>query len=216
METAGLASTGRNLARRSAITGRTTLARMRLAILIGYSSYNSGVTTDYTSFMEDSFTMASAWAYQVANEQLGSDRARADAFVLWRASHIVGRMGTQSGFCYRDAATYTVRYASTDLSGTSAATFNAGVYADWATVYANTIGANTCGSSSALNGGSGSEPTEMSSNPYSYWALAHTALAFAVDLGAAGAAEGWQRFVSASNYSPDNFRNLPLWSIVPR
>jgi hypothetical protein len=187
-----------------------------LGVVRGYSSYNSGASTDYSNFMEDSLTMTVAWAYQVANEQLGSDRARADGFAMWRMKHIVGRFGSQTGYCYRNAAEYTCRYADTDLTSATTPAFNAGLYPDWATVYAKTVGTNTCGSSSALNGGSGSEPTEMSSNPYSYWALAHTALAFAVDLGAAGAAEGWQRFVSASNYSPDNFRNLPLWSIVPR
>lgn len=187
-----------------------------LGILIGYSSYNSGVTTDYTSFMEDSFTMASAWAYQVANEQLGSDRARADAFVLWRASHIVGRMGTQSGFCYRDAATYTVRYASTDLSGTSAATFNAGVYSDWATVYTNTVGTNTCNASTTLNGSSGGAPSILSTDGYPYWGLVHTALAFAVDLGITGASDAWTRYTSAPNYAPSGFNELPLWGVVPR
>ncbi len=187
-----------------------------LGVLIGYSSYNPGVTTDYTNFMEDSLSMACAWAYQVATHALGSDQARAEAFVLWRMKHIVGRMGTQAGYCYRDAATYTCRYASSDLSGQSIPAFNAGVYADWATVYANTIGANSCNSSSALNGSSGSEPTALSTDAYPYWGLVHTALAFAVDLGAPGAAAAWARFVAASNYSPNGFNNLPMWSAVPR
>jgi hypothetical protein len=187
-----------------------------LGLVEAYSSYNSGVTTDLTNFMEDSLTIAVGWAYQVANEQLGSDRARADGFAVWRMKHIVGRFGSQTGYCYRDAATYTCRYADSDLTSASTSAFNAGLYSDWAAVYAKTIGANTCGTSSALNGSSGGAPSELSTNPYSYWALAHTALAFAVDLDAAGAAEGWQRLVSASNYAPENFRNLPLWSVVPR
>jgi hypothetical protein len=187
-----------------------------LGILIGYSSYDPGTSTDYTSFMEDSFTMASAWAYQVANEQLGSDKTRADNFVLWRATHIVGRMGTQTGFCYRNAANYTVRYASTDLTGSSAAAFNAGVYSNWATVYANTIGANNCDSGTTLSGTSGADPTIMSTEAYPYWGLIHTALAFAVDLGVSGASDSWARFTSAPNYSPSNFNNLAVWGVVPR
>jgi hypothetical protein len=130
--------------------------------------------------------------------------------------NIVGRFGTQTSYCYRDASRYTTKYADTDLTGAATSSFNAGLYPDWATVYARTVGTNNCSASNSLNGVSGSSPAEMSTNPYSYWALAQTALAFAVDLGAAGAADGWQRFVSASNYAPDNFSNLPLWSVVPR
>jgi len=111
-------------------------------------------------------------------------------------------LARRPGIATRDAATYTCRYADSDLTSASASAFNAGLYADWATVYAKTIGANTCGESNALNGSSGGAPSELATNPYSYWALAHTALAFAVDLGAPGATESWQRLVSASNYAP--------------
>jgi hypothetical protein len=187
-----------------------------LGVVRGYSSYNAGSTTDYANFMDDSFTMAVGWAYQVANEQLAADRVRADEFALWRMKHVVGRFGTEVGYCYRDASLYTTRYASTDLTSATTPAFNSGLYPDWATVYLNTVGQNTCSASNALNGGSGSDPSALSTNPYSYWALAHTALAIAVDVGAPGAVDGWRRLVSASNYSPDNFRNLPLWSVVPR
>jgi hypothetical protein len=205
-----------HLAKTLGYYGANYTNKNNLGLVEAYSSYNSGVTTDLTNFMEDSLTMSVGWAYQVANEHLGSDRTRADAFAVWRMKHIVGRFGPQSGYCYRDAATYTCRYADSDLTSGSTTAFNAGLYADWATVYAKTIGANNCGASNALNGSSGGAPAELSTNPYSYWALAHTALAFAVDLGAPGATEGWQRLVSASNYAPGNFRNLPLWSVVPR
>jgi len=178
--------------------------------------YEPGTYTTYTNFMQDSFTMACAWAYQAATDAIGSDRARAEAFVLWRANHVVSRFGTQSGYCYRDAANYTCRYAGTDLSSQDNAGFNTGLYRDWASVYSSTIGTNTCDSGTNLRGSSGSEPTILSTDPYSYWALAHTALAFAVDLGVPGASAAWARFTSASNYSPQNFRNLPIWSVVPR
>jgi hypothetical protein len=196
--------------------GSSFAGQNNIGLVNAYSSYNSGVTTDLTNFMEDSLTIAVGWTYQVANEQLGADRVRADDFARWRMKHIVGRFGAQAGYCYRDAATYTCRYADSDLTGASTSAFNAGLYPDWATVYAKTIGTNTCSTSSALNGTSGGAPSEMSTNPYSYWALAHTALAFAVDLAAPGARDAWQRLVSASNYAPGNFKNLPIWSVVPR
>jgi hypothetical protein len=187
-----------------------------LGVLIGYSSYEVA-TTDYTNFMEDSFSMASAFAYHAATGALGSDQARAEAFILWRMKHIVGRMGTQSGYCYRQAANYTCRYADTNLSGVAVATFNASVYADWATVYTKTFGvANTCDSSTALGGSSGGDPLVMSTDPYPYWGLVHSALAYAVDVGAPGASAAWTRLIGASNYSPSGFNNMPLWGVVPR
>lgn len=186
-----------------------------LGLIQNYETYVSG-TTSYKNFMNDSFSIATAWAHQVATDQLGVDKSRADAFVLWRMKNIVGRMGTQSGYCFRDAATYALRFADADYSSSSAASFNSGLYADWATVYARSLGTNTCSASNALNGDSGDDPSILSTAGYTYWGLVQTALAFAVDLGTTGASDAWSRLISASNYAPSGFNNMPVWGVVPR
>jgi hypothetical protein len=205
----------RHLAKTLGYYGANYTDKNNLGVVQNYETYVSGTTT-YKNFMDDSFSIGCAWAFQVANDQLGADKARADAFVFWRMKHVVGRMGNQSGYCYRDAATYALKIANADYSSSSVAAFNSGVYVDWATVYANNFGTNTCSASSALNGGSGDDPSLLSTAGYTYWGLVHTALALAVDLGVPGAAASWSRLLSASNYDPSGFNNMPVWGVVPR
>lgn len=189
-----------------------------LGVIKDYDNYEPAVTA-YAGIMQDSFTMGCEYAYQCANDALGSDRSRADAFVVWRCKYIVGRFGGQATdqYCYRNAATYYLRIAATNLQSESNATFNAGVYSNWGQVYVATMEqANSCNSGTTLEGTSGSDPADLSTAAYPYWGLAHTALAFAVDIGAVGASEAWSRFVAATNYAPNGFADFPLWGVVPR
>jgi len=189
-----------------------------LGLVIGYTNYASDGTTATGFWQEDSVTMAVGFAQQVALDSLaGADKSRAQNFCLWRMGAVVGRFGNQSGHCYRYAVGYDEKISDASSAYTGGIdNFNAVLYPDWATVYSKNYGANSCDTSTVLQGSSGSAPADLSTVPYPYWGLAHAALAYAVDLGYPGAAQAWARYVAAANYAPSNFNNLPLWGIVPR
>jgi hypothetical protein len=65
----------------------------------------------------------------------------------------------------------------------------------------------------SLQGQSGSDPAGMATG---YWGNLHPALAYAVDHSAAGASAAYQRLTAASNYTPAQFNDQPVWGIVPR
>jgi hypothetical protein len=190
-----------------------------------YGGQEGGYTA-IAGFQNNYLTIACAWAYQLAGHQLGEERARAERFVNWRMTHIVGLMGKQGGYCYRDSAEYAPVYAGewkVDPSKVSPAEFNAAVFKTWREAYERTArerawthDLDDCGSDTLLRGTSGSSPNVLTKDSNSYWALNQAALAFAVDLGAPGATDAWARLVNARNYNPTGFRSLPEWGIVPR
>jgi hypothetical protein len=190
-----------------------------------YGGQEGGYTA-IAGFQNNYFTIASAWAYQLAGHQLGDDRPRAERFVNWRMKQIVGIMGTEGGYCYRDAAVYAPVYASEwkiDPSKNAPAEFNASVYKTWREVYERTAlergwthDLDDCKLDNVLRGESGASPNVLAKDTNSYWALTQAALAFAVDLGAPGSTDAWARLVNARNYNPTGFRSLPEWGIVPR
>jgi len=199
-----------------------------LSVVQPYEAYGGkeGGYTAIAGFQNNYFTIACAWAYQIAGHALGEDAPRAERFVKWRMRHIVGIVGMKGTYCYRDAAEYAPVYAgawtANPLSHTPAE-FNASVYASWREAYERTAAErgwthslDDCDAGSALRGASGSNPGVLTKDSNSYWALTQSALAFAVDLETPGARESWTRLVTAPNYNPTGFRSLPEWGIVPR
>jgi hypothetical protein len=125
----------------------------------------------------------------------------------------IGIMGmTSSEYCFQAAAQYTWRVGP---SGSS--TF----YPDFRTMYTNTVGAVTaalpCGSSAITNALGLSRVNEMVGGQTEigyYFANLQPALASAADSGVPGGQEAWQRS-QLSGLHPD-YRNSPIWAIVPR
>ena len=131
---------------------------------------------------------------------------------MFHAKLPVGLAGTvPDGHCYRNAAAYNLPVQTKSGS----------VYtwlADFAAVYAARVergeiaAGDACSDGSTLTGGNFPESG-------SYWGNYLPALAYAVDLGAPGAAAAWARVTGASNYETlrAGFANTaPQFGIVPR
>ncbi len=190
----------------------------------GYGGFEGGYTA-IAGFQNNYFTVACAWALQLAGHRLGDDRERAERFVRWRMTQIVGIMGNSRGYCYRDAAEYAPVYAGSYVAGSSYTPeqFNDAVFKSWRECYERTAkergwthSLDDCAEDNRLRGTSGASPGVLTRDTNSYWALTQAALAFAVDLETPGARESWLRLVNAVNYNPTGFRSLPDWGIVPR
>jgi hypothetical protein len=141
--------------------------------------------------------------------------AKMDAFLAWQYAAVVGRFGSGAAgtFNYRYAeANYTVQIAPRND-----AEFEDGSgpwFADWGAVAA-AMGIPAADGGTSLFGESGGDPTVMDEG---YWGNVHPALAYAVDHGATGALEGWQRLVASSSYSGNAvlFNDTPEWGVKPR
>ncbi|HEX6703178.1 MAG TPA: hypothetical protein VF169_00350 [Albitalea sp.] len=137
--------------------------------------------------------------------------AKFDQFLAWKYRAIVGRLGGSGNdqYSYRYAAQYLVYFAprnSADYSGGTGPW-----YANWGQV-ARAMGIGTSGNTGEpLESGYPTEPT-------SYWGNLMPALSYAVDHGAAGAIEAWNRVTSASNFPTQaaGYDDYPVWGVKPR
>lgn len=127
--------------------------------------------------------------------------------------HTVGMLGGSSDFCFNYASAYKIRIATSNVAA-EAYTF----YADWATVFAQSVAAGdfiSTGCTNTLKGDSGGNPAV----PASYWQNLLPAIALAVDHGAPGAIAAYSRITGADNYSTfenSGFDDYPIWGIIPR
>lgn len=121
----------------------------------------------------------------------------------------VGMTGRGQGsgeYCYRRG---TGPYRTTVGPGSSS------FYATWGQAYAATYSDSiTCSAGSPIEGGYADD----SGFPQGNWGHLMTALSYAVDHGAAGAAEGYARVTSASNWASNatKFNNWPQYGVVRR
>jgi hypothetical protein len=136
-----------------------------------------------------------------------------DQFLAWKYRAIVGRLGlNQSGsWSYRNAAVYTMPYApseSPDWAGGSGPW-----YSSWGDAYvANGL---TYASGNSLLG-SYIDGDGLST---SYWGNLQPAIAYAVEQGAPGALDAYNRMVSATNWSSAATyfnTDTPVWGVRPR
>lgn len=184
-----------------------------LGLVEPYSDYVAGDPWESAIWMDDFFTAACGYLRELKSHT-PSQQARLDAFLAWKYVSIVGRLGSGAAgsFNYRYAARYTVNYAPS-----ATANFRTGVgtwYANWGAV-ATAMAIPAADGGNALMGDSGGSAASMSSG---YWGNLQPALAYAVDHGAAGAADAYDRLVGASNFTPNatQFNDTPEWGIKPR
>jgi hypothetical protein len=120
-----------------------------------------------------------------------------------------GRGAGSSEYCYRRA---TGPYRTT--IGPDTATF----YANWGQIYNATYGdALACGAGAALSESYVDDPSDYAF-PQGNWGHLMTALSYAADHGATGAAESYARITGASNWSSNaaKFNNWPQYGVVKR
>lgn len=133
---------------------------------------------------------------------------------------VVGRLGPTGADNYhfsRAGNQYGIVIASSDTSDETQ------FFDSWGQVWAATFGGANAETTNTLQGAGGSgDPAEAATNQR--WGPVLTAMAYAVEHNATGAAAAWARFTGASNWSalengsgaPANFHDTPLWGIVPR
>lgn len=178
-----------------------------------YSDYTPGDgKIDSASWMEDFLTWSFGNMKSVQAHSAAYD-GKLDQFLAWKFRSIVGRLGANEAgnWSYRRAAPYTVPYApseSVDWAGGTGPW-----YANWGAAYAAAGLAYEAGTTlldSYIDGDGLST---------AYWGNLQPALAYAVEFGAAGALEGYDRMVTAPNW-PSAAKwfdsDTPVWSVRPR
>jgi hypothetical protein len=164
-------------------------------------------------WMDDFVTMA--WGFLKDQKVNAADRqTRLDQFCAYKYQAIVGRLGpgTPGTYNYRYAAQYDITTAPTNSTDWAGGT--GPWYANWGAIAA-AWGVPAADGGTALMGTSGSSPDAMGTG---YWGNLHPAIAYAVDHGAPGARDAYNRLTNASNYAANatQFNSSPEWGVQPR
>lgn len=178
-----------------------------------YSDYTAGDGKyRHAMWMEDFFTAAWGYTLSLKLSLPAASSSKLSDFFQWKARSAVGRLG-QAGvpieYNHADAAQYSVAVAPSDN-----ADFKNGRgpwYADWGAIYTATTGAaNTDASTNVLRGAYFPEPT-------SYWGNFQPAIAYAVEHGAVGARDAYERMTSTTNWTQmvSRFAVHPVWGVEP-
>ena len=181
-----------------------------LGMVEPYQHYNSTDPWTAASWMDDFITGTFGYLkdLQVYSTAV---QGKLDAFLAWKYKAVVGRLGGSGAdqFSYRYAGQYTVNVAPTNSSK-----YESGVgpwYASWGAV-ARAMGLGTSGNLG--------EPLDSGYQDIgtAYWGNLMPAISYAVDHGATGAAEAWNRIISASNFPTqiNDYNDNPVWGVLPR
>jgi len=181
-----------------------------LGLVQPYENTGGGSPWTYQIWMDDFFTASTGY---LKDQQLHATTVatKLDQFLAWKYRSIVGRLGGSgsTAYSYRYAAQYTLPYAP---NASTAWQSGAGPwYANWGEV-ARVMGLATSGNlGEALESG---YPTDATG----YWSNLMPAISYAVDHGASGAAEAWNRIVSAPNFATQAaaYNDTPEWGVKPR
>ena len=178
-------------------------------------------------WMEDFFTYA--WGFALSADALitSTHKSKLQAWFHHRAQSVVGRFGDGSPgtYFFADAAQFAAPVApfnDSDWENTPGGPW----FNNWGEVYvALQKGSSPTGhiipcaqcvgpGSNLLRGLSGGTPDQM---PFGYWGNLQPALAMSVTHGVAGAADGYNRMIGASNWatSAAGFNDNPIWSVMP-
>ena len=181
-----------------------------LGIVEPYQHYTSSDPWSAASWMDDFFTGTFGYLKELQVYDSAA-QTKLDQFLAWKYKSIVGRLGGSGSneYSYRYAAQYTLNVAPSN-----AANYTSGAgpwYASWGEA------ARSMGFASSGNLG---EPLESGypTLPTGYWGNLMPAISYAVDHGATGAAEAWNRIVSASNFPTQaaGYDDQPVWGVKPR
>ena len=185
-----------------------------LGLLKPYSDYSPGDgKNDSAAWMEDFLTWSFGNIKAVQAYSAGFQKAKIDQFLAWKYRSIVGRLDlNQPGhWSFRNAAAYTVPYAPSEtadyVNGTGP------WYNNWGEAYA--AAGLTYEPGSTLLG----SYIDGEGLATSYWGNLQPAIAYAVEHGAPGALEAYNRMVSADNWqAAASYFNTgtPVWSVRPR
>lgn len=169
---------------------------------------------DERYWMDDFFTFA--WGYlKDLQAHSASYDARLDAFLAYKYKAIVGRLGPNmaGNWSYRRAAQYDGVSSPAGMWNADWEGGNGPWYANWGVAYL--ADGWSYGTGDSLLDGYADE----SGFAQSYWGNIQPAIAYAVDHGAVGAREAYDRMVGASNW-PRNAgyfnTDTPVWSVRPR
>lgn len=182
-----------------------------------YEDYTPGSPPYMHSiWMEDFLTFAFSYGKDLVPIS-PSALSSLNSFLAWKFRSVTGRFGggAANEYCYRDAAVYTIAVSPLDNATWNGSAPGGSWYSDWGGNYLATLGhSNDCNTGTSLRGSSGADPLIMTG----YWANLRPALAYAVDNSASGAAIGWTRLTSASNYAAGaaDMNDNPVWSVEPR
>lgn len=184
-----------------------------LGLMQPFSDYSPGDgKSDSAAWMEDFLTWAfgnikSTQAYAAHNE------TKLSQLLAWKYRSIVGRLDlNQSGhWSFRRASAYTVPYAPSENADYANGT--GPWYQNWGEAFA--ASGMTYEAGNSLLGGY----IDDDGLATSYWGNLQPAIASAVEQGASGALEAYNRMVGADNWqqAASDFNSAtPVWSVRPR
>ena len=183
----------------------------QLGLVHPYSDYEPGNGAWQSAmWMDDFFTGAFGYLKELQAHDT-SVTGKLDAFLEWKYRSVIGRLGGSGtgAYSYRQAAQYTLNYAPSESADWTGGT--GPWYATWGEV-ARSMNLPTEGEPGQ------SLDTGYPTDPKGYWGNLMPALAYAVDHGATGSAEAWNRVVSASNFPAQaaGYDDDPVWGVKPR
>jgi hypothetical protein len=131
---------------------------------------------------------------------------------------VVGRLGQQNlttVWNFRDAAPYNM------YLGTPSGSTQMNWYPDWGAAYADNFSfAQTAAATNSGQTGNDLRGGNIGGVGLStsYWGNLQPAIAYAVDHGAAGAREAYDRMTGSSNFATkaQEFKDVPIWGVKPR
>lgn len=184
-----------------------------LGLVQPYSDYTPGDgKSDSASWMEDFLT----WAFgNIKSIQAhgASREGKLAEFLTWKYRSIVGRLDLNQlgAWSFRQAAAYTVPYAPSEspdyVNGTGP------WYRNWGEAFV--AAGLTYSPGNSLVGGY----IDGDGLATSYWGNLQPAIAYAVEHGAPGALDAYNRMVSADNWQQAAAHfdsDTPVWSVRPR
>lgn len=186
-----------------------------LGLMQPYEDYTPGDgKIDSAIWMEDFLTWSfgnikSVQAYDAVNE------GKLDQLLAWKFRSIVGRLGANEPgqWSYRNAAAYTIPYAPGEAASCDWIGGTGPWYPNWGASY--TAAGNTYTEGNTLLGAY----IDGDGLSTSYWGNLQPAIAYAVEHGAIGALDAYNRMVGASNWqSAARYfdTDTPVWSVRPR
>ena len=181
-----------------------------LGMVEPYQHYTSTDPWSAAIWMDDFFTATFGYLKELQPYN-ATAQSKLDAFLTWKYKAVVGRLGTSrtDQYSYRYAAQF-----NSNVAPSNSANYGNGSgpwYSSWGAV-ARSMSLGTSGNLG--------EPLESGYPDIgsAYWGNLMPAISYAVDHGAAGAAEAWNRIVSASNFptQANDTNDNPVWAVKPR
>ncbi len=187
---------------------------------LSYGTAGAAAAPGYMAspWMQDFFTGVYGYALAMDLPIDNTHFDKLDTFFAWKALSIVDRFGpdaTGTNYWYINAAPYNIA-----LSPTKSPDFATGAgpwFADWNAIYAATKAVADTAQLAAFGTIAGTLSAEILPGADSMWGNIQPALAYAVRHSVAGAADAYNRMLSASNWGAlqTQFNTIPVWSVRP-